>query len=113
MTDSPQLFTNYLTSLTDKEEMLLYIRSEGWNPTTIEKQISVPDEVIIKQDNITVEIPQQVIHQEDQGGESQFDAIQDFVIEKLSESEFILGDSGSHLEFAQPIRVELTTDLPE
>ena len=113
VTDSPQLFTNYLASLTDMEEMLLYIRSEGWNPTTIEKQISVPDEVIIKQDNITVEIPQQVIHQEDQWGESQFDAIQDFVIEKLSESEFILGDSGSHLEFAQPMRVELTTDLPE
>jgi uncharacterized delta-60 repeat protein len=112
-TDSPQLFTHYIASFADKTALHVYFKTAWYNPRTIEKTIAVPDEVIIKQENITVEIPQQEIHMEDQWGESDFAKIQDFTIEKLSATEFVLGESWAHLEFSEPIRVTLTIDLPE
>jgi uncharacterized delta-60 repeat protein len=109
----PVLLDEWSNKYSEYQSVQWYVHTEWYNPLLAEKEIIFQNDTQVILDSIRVDIPAQTIVMEDQGGDSTFAWEDDIVVAQNTPNEFIIWDEKSHLAFSEPIRVEISTDLPQ
>jgi uncharacterized delta-60 repeat protein len=110
---SPQLFDEWRKKYSEYQSVQWYVQTEWYNPLFAEKEIIFQNDTQVVLESIRVDIPAQTIIMEDQWWDSTFAWENDIIVLQNAPNEFIIWDEKSHLAFSEPIRVEISTDLPQ